>query len=269
MSDIRDEVRKKYAAAIEGKDASCCGGNSGCCNPIAMGDYDGQELAGLLSNLEIASFGCGNPTAAAAIREGETVLDLGSGAGLDVFLSSVKVGPSGQVYGLDMTDEMLSEAEANRRKMGMENVSFLKGQMEAIPLPDESVDLVLSNCVINLSPDKDRVLGEIFRVLRKGGRIAISDVVLLRPLPPAVRASVAAWTGCMAGALEADVFREKALRAGFEEVHIEVKRVRTFTDDEAALRFPDLAPEDRPLVDGAAASALITGRKGTKPSGNS
>lgn len=261
MSDIRDEVRKKYAKAIRDAGVSCCGGKGNCCDPITSGNYDPRELTELLDGVETASFGCGNPTALAGIREGEAVLDLGSGAGLDVFLAALKVGPSGQVYGLDMTDEMLLEAETNRQKAALENVTFLKGVMEAIPLPDESVDLIISNCVVNLSPDKDQVLREAFRVLRPGGRIALSDIVLLRPLPPAVKASVAAWTGCIAGALEAGEFRSKAEAAGFSSVDLSITKTYVFTADESARLFPDLGPQERILADGAAASALVTATK--------
>ncbi|QTX32474.1 arsenite methyltransferase [Aminithiophilus ramosus] len=262
MSDIREEVRRKYTDAIRRQSASCCCGKDCGSDPVTEGNYDRQELAERLDGLEIPSFGCGNPTALAAIEEGETVLDLGSGAGLDVFLASLQVGPSGHVYGLDMTEAMLEEAEKNRRRAGMENVSFIRGEMEAIPLPDGSVDRVLSNCVVNLSPDKDQVLREIFRVLRRGGRMALSDIVLLRPLPPSVQASVAAWTGCIAGALPVDVFRAKIDAVPFDDVTITLTKIYAFSDDEAAELFPDLSEEDRRLASGTVASAFISAVKG-------
>lgn len=271
MSDIREDVRKKYAAAISARSGhACCGGREGCgtgsgsgCDAITGGNYFPEDLPDLLQNMEIPTFGCGNPTAIASLRPGETVLDLGSGAGLDVLLAAVKVGPTGRVYGLDMTEEMLSEAERNRRRAGLENVTFLKGHMEEIPLPDESVDLVISNCVVNLSPDKDRVLAEVFRVLRRGGRVAISDVVLLRAFPPAVHRSVAAWTGCIAGALSAEEFERKIRRAGFDGGDVRITKVYSFSPEEARELFPDLSPEELSMVDGAAGSALVTARKGT------
>lgn len=264
VGDIRDEVRRKYAEAIAG--GGCCA-SGGCCSGggpdvITGGNYRPEDLPPLLRDMDVPTFGCGNPIAIGSLKPGEVVLDLGSGAGLDVMLAALKVGPSGRVYGLDMTDEMLARAEENRRRAGLENVSFIKGHMEEIPLPDRSVDVVISNCVVNLSPDKGRVFREAFRVLRHGGRLAISDVVLLRPLPEAVLRSVSAWTGCIAGALPVEEAERQVRIAGFEDVDVRVVKVYSFSPSEARGLFPHLSDDELPLVDGAAGSALITGRKG-------
>jgi arsenite methyltransferase len=236
MSNIQDAVKEKYGAAArqvaEGKTA-CCGGGaelSGC-DPITRNLYDAAEKAGLPADAVAASLGCGNPTALAQLQPGETVLDLGSGGGIDVLLSAKRVGPTGKAYGLDMTDDMLALARANQKKAGVENVEFLKGAIESIPLPDNSVDVIISNCVINLSGDKDRVLREAFRVLKPGGRLAVSDVVIRGEVPPEIRRSMELWVGCMAGALQETEYREKLAAAGFASIDVEPTRV--YRADEA------------------------------------
>jgi len=236
--EIKDFVRAGYGAAARnaahGK-TSCCGaGNlleSDYLDPITSNLYRPDEIAGLPDEAVRVSFGCGNPTALATIQPGETVLDLGSGGGIDVLRSARRVGPTGKVYGLDMTDEMFALARDNQRKAGVTNVEFLQGDIEAIPLPDNAVDLIISNCVINLSPDKDRVLKEAFRVLRPGGRLAISDIVVRGSMPEEIRHSVELWTGCVAGALEQTVYQQKLEQAGFEQISIEP--TRTYTAEEA------------------------------------
>src|SRR5579872_5465351 len=211
---IADQVRERYGAAARNVRA----GSSGCCSPsdeiITSNLYESAETEGLPEEAVLASLGCGNPTALAQLKPGETVLDLGSGGGIDVFLSAKRVGPSGRVYGLDMTDEMLALARENQKKAGAENVEFLKGEIESIPLPDNSVDVIISNCVINLSGDKDRVLAEAFRVLRPGGRFAVSDVVVRGEVPPEIRRNIELWVGCVAGALGDSEYSEKLGRAG-------------------------------------------------------
>ena len=229
--EIREKVRQRYARAITAKTG--CGGGSGCCGSgagkataaITGNLYTANDVAGLSPELVEASFGCGNPTALTPLYAGEVVLDLGSGAGLDVILSAQRVGPGGMAYGLDMTDEMLATANANKAKLGVANVEFLKGHIEQIPLPDNSVDVVISNCVINLSVDKDAVFREIHRVLKPGGRMAVSDVVTLKPLPEWLRQNLAVWTGCIAGALSIDEFKTKLRAAGFADPSVEVTRV--------------------------------------------
>src|SRR5690349_15512182 len=233
---LRDSVRQKYGDAAQrvlsgNTDSSCCG-SSACCgstteawDPVTSNLYDEGQKAGVPAEALLASLGCGNPTALAQLHEGETVLDLGSGGGIDVLLSAKRVGPAGKVYGLDMTDEMLALANENKRKAGVENVEFLKGEIENIPLPDNSVDVVISNSVINLSADKDRVLREAFRVLKPGGRFAVSDVVVRGDVPADIRRSVELWTGCLAGALQDSEYRVKLENAGFAEVDLEVTRI--------------------------------------------
>ena len=236
MSDIQDAVKQKYGAAAKqvaaGKTA-CCGGGAelSSCDPITRNLYDASEKAALPADAVAASLGCGNPTALAPLQPGETVLDLGSGGGIDVLLSAKRVGPTGKAYGLDMTDEMLALARANQKKAGVENVEFLKGAIENIPLPDNSVDVIISNCVINLSGDKDRVLREAFRVLKPGGRLAVSDVVIRGEVPPEIRRSMELWVGCMAGALQETEYREKLAAAGFHSISVEPTRV--YRADEA------------------------------------
>jgi SAM-dependent methyltransferase len=244
---------------------SCCGPSEcGCGDPISSNLYDAAQTAGLPAPAVVASLGCGNPTALATLNEGDVVLDLGSGGGIDVLLSARRVGATGKAYGLDMTDDMLALARENQRKAGVTNVEFLKGHIEQIPLPDNSVDVIISNCVINLSGDKDKVLAEAFRVLKPGGRFAVSDVVSRRrDVPADIRRSVELWIGCVAGALHEDDFKEKLASAGFEGIEIEIVRsyraadARQFLDD-AGLDADAMAP----LVDNAFASAFV---RATKP----
>lgn len=249
--------------------SSCCG--TGCCSAGAgNGDaitsnlYSGVELAEVPSAAALASLGCGNPTALAELRPGEKVLDLGSGGGIDVLLSARRVGPTGFVYGLDMTGAMLELAERNRREAGIENVSFLKGIIEAIPLPENSVDVVISNCVINLSADKGQVLREAYRVLTPGGRFAVADIVVQGSLPPALRRDMEAWAGCVAGALSEDTYRSLLRDAGFVEIEVEVTR-RYSLDDLAAsgasASLAELSPQERREADGRFVSAFIRARK--------
>ena len=236
-AEIKDHVRAEYGqAARQAKSGkpSCCGtGNlleGNALDPITGNLYQPDETAGLPADAVRASFGCGNPTALATIQPGETVLDLGSGGGIEVLLSAKRVGPRGKVYGLDMTDEMLALARENQQKAGVTNVEFLAGDIEDIPLPESSVDLIISNCVINLSPDKDRVLKEAFRVLKPGGRLAVSDIVVRGSMPEEVRHSVELWAGCVAGALEESDYRRKLQQAGFEQVSIEPTRIYSAAD---------------------------------------
>src|SRR5579859_5202718 len=237
-ADIKLVVREKYANAARRASAGegCCGSACGCGTDGGGGDvitsnlYAGREIADLPKEAVAASLGCGNPTALAELRAGETVLDLGSGGGIDVLLSAKRVGPSGKAYGLDMTDEMLTLARENQRKAGLANVEFLKGEIEQIPLPDNSVDVIISNCVINLSADKDQVLREAFRVLKPGGRFAVSDVVTRGEINPAIRKSVLLWVGCIAGALEENEYRGKLVSAGFEQVELEPTRIYRVED---------------------------------------
>ena len=230
---MKDTVKAKYGEAamrVLGGQAGTCG-----CDPVSANLYDAAETAALPEGAMLASLGCGNPTALAELHEGEIVLDLGSGGGIDVLLSGRRVGPTGKAYGLDMTDEMLALARENQRKAGVTNVEFLKGEIENIPLPEASVDVIISNCVINLSADKRRVLGEAFRVLKPGGRFAVSDVVVRGEIPPAVRRSMELWVGCVAGALEEGEYRALLAGAGFVEVGVEPTRIYAFEDARAVL----------------------------------
>ena len=229
-SNIKEVVKQKYGEAalrVTSGGSSCCGAtaSTGCCDPITSNLYDASQAGQIPEEALLASLGCGNPTALAQLKPGETVLDLGSGGGIDVLLSARRVGPTGKAYGLDMTDEMLALANDNKRKSGIENVEFLKGEIEHIPLPDDSVDVIISNCVINLSADKDKVLREAFRVLKTGGRFAVSDVVTRGEILPEIRQSVLAWVGCIAGALEENDYRSKLAAAGFEQIEIEPTRI--------------------------------------------
>jgi arsenite methyltransferase len=239
--DVKAVVREKYAqAALRAKSGEgsrcCCGDDSvGSCDPITSNIYDATQEAEVPDTAIKASLGCGNPTALAELKKGEIVLDLGSGGGIDVLLSARRVGPSGKAYGLDMTDEMLALAEENKRKSGLTNVDFLKGEIENIPLPDNSVDVIISNCVINLSGDKDRVLNEAFRVLKPGGRIAASDVAVRGKVPAEIKKSVELWVGCVAGALSDYEYVEKLAKAGFEQIDIEPARVYNINDARAFL----------------------------------
>jgi ubiquinone/menaquinone biosynthesis C-methylase UbiE len=241
MSDIKEVVRERYGRAarqVKSGKGGCCGTQdaSSCgCDPITSNLYAHDEASAVPGNALKASLGCGNPTALAELRAGETVLDLGSGGGIDVLLSAKRVGPTGRAFGLDMTDDMLALAEENKRKSGLANVHFLKGEIEDIPLPDNSVDVVISNCVINLSGDKDKVLREAFRVLKPGGRFAVSDVVVRGEVPAAVRRSMELWVGCIAGALEESDYRAKLAAAGFNAIDLEVTRVYDAEDARAFL----------------------------------
>jgi arsenite methyltransferase len=234
--EVKEKVREKYGeAALRVKDGgnSCCGSapsSRGCVDPITSNLYDSNQTSQIPEDALLASLGCGNPTALAKLAPGETVLDLGSGGGIDVLLSAKRVGPTGKAYGLDMTDEMLALARENQRKAGAENVEFLKGEIEDIPLPDNAVDVIISNCVINLSGDKDRVLREAFRVLKPGGRLAVSDVVVRGDVPAEVRRSMELWVGCIAGALEEYEYVGKLAKAGFESIDIEPTRVYRIED---------------------------------------
>jgi ubiquinone/menaquinone biosynthesis C-methylase UbiE len=229
VSDVKAVVKKKYGQAalrVRTGGGGCCGATAACgCDPITANLYDPAQTGLLPEEAVLASLGCGNPTALAKLNPGETVLDLGSGGGIDVLLSAQRVGPTGKVYGLDMTDEMLALANENKRKAGVENVEFLKGEIENIPLPDDSVDVVISNCVINLSADKDRVLREAFRVLKPGGRFAVSDVVTRGEISDEIRKNMLLWVGCVAGALDEDEYRLKLAAAGFEKIAIEPTRI--------------------------------------------
>jgi arsenite methyltransferase len=267
--DIKDVVKEKYGqAALEARagKASCCGAGparQNTCDPITSNLYNIGQTSELPEEAVLASLGCGNPTALAELNPGETVLDLGSGGGIDVLLSAKRVGPTGKVYGLDMTDEMLALARENQRKAGAQNVEFLKGEIENIPLPDKSVDVIISNCVINLSADKDRVLREAFRVLRPGGRFAVSDVVVRGEVPAEIRRSIELWAGCVAGALEESEYRAKLAAAGFEDIDIEP--TRTYRLEDARQFWADQGSDVEailPPVDGKFMSSFI---RATKP----
>jgi arsenite methyltransferase len=257
MSTLQETIKEKYgkAATDARHGATCCG--TDCCDPITSHLYSDAERSALPAGAVNASLGCGNPTALIELKGGETVLDLGSGGGIDVLLSAKRVGPMGKVFGLDMTDEMLALARENQSKAGATNVEFLKGEIEAIPLPDASVDVIISNCVINLSVDKDRVLREAFRVLRPGGRLAVSDVVVRGQVPDAIRRNVELWIGCVAGALEERSYRDMLVAAGFESVEIDPWRV---------YNVGDIGIETEGLPSDAFASAFI---RATKPAAKS
>ncbi len=265
---VRDTVKEKYGAAarqvLEGKDPECC--SSSCCggsaDPISGNLYGNAETALVPEAAVRASLGCGNPAALAELREGETVLDLGSGGGIDVLLSARRVGPTGKAYGLDMTDDMLALARENQRRAGLANVEFLKGEIEHIPLPDASIDVIISNCVINLSGDKRAAISEAFRVLRPGGRFAVSDVVVRGPVPDEVRRSMELWIGCVAGALEEDEFRRIMEEAGFVDVTIEPTRIYDARDARSFLESSGLEVDQIvPRIEGRFLSAFVRGRK--------
>jgi arsenite methyltransferase len=268
MSDIQQAVREKYGALAASvtkasNNTGCCGPTPcGCGDPITSNLYSDAETSGLPADAVTASLGCGNPTALLALEPGQTVLDLGSGGGLDVLLSARRVGPTGKAYGLDMTDEMLALARENQRKAGATNVEFLKGTIEAIPLPDNSVDVIISNCVINLSSDKDAVLREAFRVLKPGGRFAVSDVVVRGDVPADIRRSMELWVGCIAGALEETEYGAKLRAAGFADVEVEPWRIYKLDDARAFLTETGV-DVDRlaPQVEGRFASAFVRARK--------
>jgi arsenite methyltransferase len=272
--DIKTTVRERYGkAALQvttGAKSGCCGGSCGVGtdDPITSNLYTAAETATLPTEAVLASLGCGNPTALAELHEGEVVLDLGSGGGIDVLLSAKRVGPTGKAYGLDMTDEMLALARANQRKAGVENVEFLKGEIESIPLPDNSVDVIISNCVVNLSADKRKVLAEAFRVLKPGGRFAVSDVVVRGEVPAAVRQSMELWVGCVAGALTEQEFHSLLWENGFEGIGIEPTRIYEFEDAKAFLGDSGLDSEVLAReVGGRVMGAFIRARKPsvTKP----
>jgi SAM-dependent methyltransferase len=262
-TDIKEVVREKYGQAalrVKAGGSSCCGAtaSSGCCDPITSNLYDSLQAGQIPEEALQASLGCGNPTALAQLNSGEVVLDLGSGGGIDVLLSAKRVGPTGKAYGLDMTDEMLALANENKRKAGVENVEFLKGEIEHIPLPDDSVDVIISNCVINLSSDKDKVLREALRVLKPGGRFAVSDVVTRGEIPDEVRKSVLLWVGCIAGALEENDYRAKLATAGFENIEIEPTRIYRIEDAREFLSGQNVDVDAiAPLVDGKFMSAFV------------
>jgi arsenite methyltransferase len=271
--NIQDAVKQKYGEAAKqvalGGTACCGGGADLCaCDPITKDLYDDAQKSGLPAEAVAASLGCGNPTALAKLQPGEVVLDLGSGGGIDVLLSAKRVGPTGKAYGLDMTDKMLALARENQKKAGVENVEFLKSAIESVPLPDNSVDVIISNCVINLSGDKDRVLAEAFRVLKPGGRFAVSDVVVRGEVPSEIRRSVELWVGCIAGALEEEEYQEKLRRAGFDAIEVEATRV--YKADEAreflagsGLNLEAVAPQ----IEGKFISAFIRAVKPAAASG--
>ena len=265
--DIKQIVKDKYGKAalrVSSGESSCGSASSsrGECDPITSNLYASGETAALPAEAVAASLGCGNPTALAALEPGETVLDLGSGGGIDVLLSARRVGPTGKAYGLDMTDEMLALARENQRKAGVDNAEFLKGEIEAIPLPDDSVDVIISNCVINLSADKDRVFAEALRVLRPGGRLAVSDVVVRGEVPSQIRRSIELWIGCVAGALEEEEYRAKLAKAGFEAIDLEPTRIYRVEDARELLAGAGIdADAIAPQVDGKFMSAFVRARK--------
>ncbi len=271
--DIKDVVKEKYAQAalrVMSGGSCCCGASPSAaargCDPITSNLYDVSQAGQIPAEALLASLGCGNPTALAELKPGEVVLDLGSGGGIDVLLSARRVGPTGKAYGLDMTDEMLALANENKRKAGIENVEFLKGEIEHIPLPHDSVDVIISNCVINLSADKSQVLREAFRVLKPGGRLAVSDVVTRGEISPAIRQNMLLWAGCVAGALEDVEYRDKLRSAGFEQIDIEPTRIYHAEDARAILSAEAIDVDAiAPQVDGKIMSAFI---RATKPAGS-
>ena len=274
-TDVTAIVREKYGEAarrvLTGTGTASCGtspsaDSCGCgCDPVSADLYDADQIGGVPADAIGASLGCGNPTALAELKAGEIVLDLGSGGGIDVLLSARRVGPTGKAYGLDTTDEMLALAERNREKSGLTNVEFLRGTIEQIPLPDASVDVIISNCVINLSGDKDRVMAEAFRVLKPGGRFAVSDVVVRGTLPAQVRSSMELWVGCVAGALSESDYRAKLGAAGFADIDVEVTREYSFEDAKAFLTGEGLDPEQLAReVDGRVVSAFVRASKPAK-----
>jgi SAM-dependent methyltransferase len=263
-TDMKEVVKEKYGQAalrVKTGGSSCCGATAASglgCDPITSNLYDSSQAGQVPDEAMLASLGCGNPTALAKLNPGEVVLDLGSGGGVDVLLSAKRIGPSGKAYGLDMTDEMLALANENKRKSGAENVEFLKGEIEHIPLPDNTVDVIISNCVINLSADKDRVLREAFRVLKPGGRFAVSDVVTYGEVPNEIRQSVLLWVGCIAGALQENEYRAKLLSAGFERIEIEPTRIYRIEDAREFLSGQNIDVDAiAPQVDGKFMSAFV------------
>lgn len=271
--NVKEIVKEKYGRAalrVTTEGNSCCGAAAaieGCSDPITSNLYDTNQKNEVPTEAILASLGCGNPTALAGLNSGETVLDLGSGGGIDVLLSAKRVGPQGMAYGLDMTDEMLALARENQRKAGVENVEFLKGEIENVPLPDSSIDVIISNCVINLSADKDRVLREAFRVLKPGGRLAVSDVVARDEVPAAIRRSMELWAGCVAGALEEQEYRAKLAAAGFEAIELEPLRIYEIEDVRQFLASEGIDGDAiAPHVAGKFMSAFVRAKK---PAGSS
>ena len=268
---LRTVIQEKYgqaARSVSQGAASCCGSGCGCggTDPITSNLYSDVQTAELPAEAVLASLGCGNPTMLASLQPGETVLDLGSGGGIDVLLSAKRVGPGGKVYGLDMTDDMLALARENQRRAGVENAEFLRGQIEAIPLPENAVDVVISNCVINLSADKGKVLREAFRVLRPGGRFAVSDVVVRGEMPADLRRNVELWIGCVAGALEESEYRRLLAEAGFEDIEIEPTRIYRAEDARELLAGAGMDPDlAAPEIDGKVISAFVRARKPGTP----
>ncbi len=265
-ANIKEIVKEKYGqAALRGTSGSCCGAADASgtgCDPITSNLYDAAQKEQIPGEALEASLGCGNPTALAKLNPGEVVLDLGSGGGIDVLLSAKRVGPTGKAYGLDMTDEMLALANENKRKAGAENVRFLKGEIENIPLPDNSVDVIISNCVINLSADKDAVMREAFRVLKPGGRLAVSDVVTRGEVDAQIRQNILLWVGCVGGALEETEYRDKLTAAGFEQVEIEPTRIYKVEDAREFLTAKGLDVDAlAPHVDGKFMSAFVRATK--------
>jgi arsenite methyltransferase len=265
-TNIREIVKEKYGqAALRATSGSCCGAadaSGASCDPITSNLYDAAQMQQVPGEALQASLGCGNPTALAKLNPGEIVLDLGSGGGIDVLLSAKRVGPVGKAYGLDMTDEMLALANENKRKAGATNVEFLRGEIENIPLPDNTVDVIISNCVINLSADKDRVLREAFRVLKPGGRFAVSDVVTRGEVNPQIRQNILLWVGCVAGALEENEYRDKLVSAGFEQVEIEPTRIYRVEDAREFLSAKGLDVDAlAPQADGKFMSAFVRATK--------
>jgi arsenite methyltransferase len=271
--DIREVIKEKYGEAalrVKTGGSSCCGANpaagSGCADPITSNIYDAAQTGQIPAEALLSSLGCGNPTALAKLKQGEVVLDLGSGGGIDVLLSARRVGATGKAYGLDMTDEMLSLANENKRKAGADNVEFLKGEIEHIPLPDNSVDVVISNCVINLAADKDRVFREAFRVLKPGGRFAVSDVVTRGEMPSEICKNVLLWVGCVAGALEETDYHRKLASAGFEQIELEPTRIYRIEDAREFLSGQNIDVNAiAPHVDGKFMSAFV---RAVKPQQN-
>ena len=267
MDAIKEVVRQKYGRAASqvqsGVKADCGCGTTACCDPITSNLYDDSQTGAIPAAALLASLGCGNPTALAELKPGEVVLDLGSGGGIDVLLSARRVGPGGKAYGLDMTDEMLALARENQQTSGLANVEFLKGEIEHIPLPDNSVDVIISNCVINLSADKDRVIAEAFRVLKPGGRFAVSDVVVRgENMPEAIRRSMELWVGCVAGALEENSYRDKLTSAGFENVDLEPTRIYRAADARHFLDEAGISDEATLAdIDGRFMSAFVRAQK--------
>ncbi len=264
---LKEAVRENYARAalrVSQSQGGCCGGSTqaSCCSTITTNLYNADEQANVPAEAIAASLGCGNPTALAELKPGEIVLDLGSGGGIDVLLSARRVGPTGKAYGLDMTDEMLALARENQHKAGIQNAEFLKGDIENIPLPDNTADVIISNCVINLSGDKDAVLREAFRVLKPGGRLAVSDIVVRGEVPDEIRRNIESWIGCIAGALEENEYRAKLSAAGFEAIEVEPTRIYTIADASDFLKSAQLdAAQIAPMVDRKFMSAFIRARK--------